>query len=340
MKPTPDEDELQEVSLAAQSSAAPSRAEDCGACGSREVRTLFRATDLLFRTTDKSFLVVECSRCHLIRLFPRPKPEDLTTYYPTGYWHSDEGSKITAIEEFYRRLVSQDHIRFLEQAIADAGEPGLVMDVGCGGALLLRMLRERGHRVLGLDFSLDAASIAWKQNGVPAFCGTLTQPPVADGSCSVLSMFHVLEHLYEPQAYLEVARRLLRDDGRLVIQVPNAESWQFLLFGENWNGIDVPRHLWNFRLRDIYVLLDQCGFEPVRTKHFSLRDNPAGFSISLAPGLDPMARRVRKVKETPAQRLLKNMAHLGLMVLALPFSAVEAMCRAGSTVMVEARKKP
>jgi 2-polyprenyl-3-methyl-5-hydroxy-6-metoxy-1,4-benzoquinol methylase len=303
------------------------------------MRTLFHATDRLYRTTDKSFLVVECNRCKMLRLYPKPSPEELGTYYPKNYWHSDEGGRITSMEETYRRFVSQDHIRFLERAIGDAGGTGLVMDVGCGGGLLLRMLRERGHKVLGMDFSVDAASIAWGQNGVPAICAPLTQAPLRAGSCSVLSMFHVLEHLYEPHEYLLAARELLRDDGRLVVQVPNAASWQFLIFGENWNGIDVPRHLWNFRLGDLNVLLDRCGFVPVRTKHFSLRDNPAGFSISLAPELDPMARRVRKIEETPFQRLVKNGAHLALMGLALPFSLLEAMCRAGSTVMVEAKKK-
>jgi hypothetical protein len=149
----------------------------------------------------------------------------------------------------------------------------------------------------------------------------------------------VLEHLYKPNEYLEAAHKLLKDDGRLVVQVPNAASWQFLMFGENWNGIDVPRHLYNFRLSDLKVLLDQCGFEVVRVKHFSLRDNPAGFSISIAPGLDPMARRIRGIVETPGQRFLKNLVHLALMVVALPYSVVEALCQAGSTVMVEARKK-
>ncbi|MCX6612147.1 MAG: class I SAM-dependent methyltransferase [Acidobacteria bacterium] len=303
------------------------------------MRSLFHATDRLYRTTDKSFVVVECARCKLIRLYPKPSPVELATYYPSDYWHNDSGGKITAIEEFYRRLVSLDHIRFLEGAIRGAGGEGLVMDVGCGGALLLRMLKERGHKVLGSDFSLDAASIAWCQNGVPAFCGTLTQAPLRDESVSVLSMFHVLEHLYKPDEYLAAAHRLLKPGGRLVIQVPNAASWQFLIFGESWNGIDVPRHLHNFKLNDLNVLLDKCGFEPVRTKHFSLRDNPAGYSISIAPDLDPMARRIRKIAETPAQRLFKNLVHLGLMVAALPVSAVEALCRAGSTVMVEARKK-
>lgn len=47
------------------------------------------------------------------------------------------------------------------------------------------------------------------------------------------------------------AHELLDPAGRLVVQVPNAASWQFLMFGEHWNGVDVPRHLWNFRVTDL-----------------------------------------------------------------------------------------
>ncbi len=152
-------------------------------------------------------------------------------------------------------------------------------------------------------------------------------------------MFHVLEHLYDPASYLDAARELLRPDGRLIIQVPNAACWQFLLFGERWNGVDVPRHLINFRLSDVDALLDHCGFEVLRHKHFSLRDNPAGMATSIAPSLDPMARRLRGVPETPNERLWKDLAYLGLVVASVPFTLFEAACRAGSTIMVEARKK-
>jgi SAM-dependent methyltransferase len=152
-------------------------------------------------------------------------------------------------------------------------------------------------------------------------------------------MFHVLEHLYDPVGYIEAAYRLLRPDGRLIIQVPNASSWQFLLLGKKWNGVDVPRHLINFKRQDLDALLDACGFEVLRHKHFSLRDNPAGLATSLAPGLDPMARRVRGVEETSGIKLLKDLAYFGLVVAGLPFTLVEATCRAGSTIMIEARKK-
>jgi len=77
----------------------------------------------------------------------------------------------------------------------------------------------------------------------------------------------------------------------------------------------------------------------LRHKHFSLRDNPAGLASSIAPSLDPMARRVRKLPEKPAEKLFKDLVYLAITIAAIPFTLLEAACRAGSTVMFEARKK-
>lgn len=294
----------------------------------------------MYRTTDRIFQIVECANCRLIRLHPQPTPAELRDYYPPGYWFAPQTSAADTLEHAYRRLVLRDHLRFVERALEESEETGLVLDVGCGGGLFLQMLAERRkRRVVGLDFSLDAANVAWRRAGVPAVCATLSRAPIAPGGCAAITMFHVLEHLYDPASYLESARELLRPDGRLIVQVPNAACWQFLLFGARWNGIDVPRHLIDFRLQDLELLLDHCGFEVLREKHFSLRDNPAGMATSIAPSLDPMARRMRHVVETPRMRLWRDALYLALTVVSLPFTIFEAACRAGSTVMVEARKK-
>jgi 2-polyprenyl-3-methyl-5-hydroxy-6-metoxy-1,4-benzoquinol methylase len=311
----------------------------CPSCGQTGVHTLFRATDRLYRTTDKTFLIVECQACRLIRLEPRPTAAELSRYYPDEYWYAPQPDTASRLEEAYRRFVLRDHLNFILGAVANAGEKGLLADVGCGGGLLLRLLQERGLRVAGLDTSHAAASAAWHHNHVSVVCGDLSKSPLAAGSCSVISMFHVVEHLPDPYSYLESARELLTPNGRLVVQVPNASSLQFLVLGAHWNGVDVPRHLVNYRQRDLEKLLDRCGFEVVRRKHFSLRDNPAGFASSVAPGLDPMARRVRKVRESVAVKLAKDLVYFGLVLISLPFSVLEAACGAGSTIMVEARKK-
>jgi 2-polyprenyl-3-methyl-5-hydroxy-6-metoxy-1,4-benzoquinol methylase len=303
------------------------------------MRTLFRAGDRLYHTTEKTFHVVECSECSLIRLYPWPKLDALRSYYPNSYWYSAEEGTADRLEDSYRRMVLRDHVHFVRRALVESGETGPVLDVGCGGGLFLCMLAEQGFKGMGLDFSIEAAGIAWHRNGVPVVCGSLSSAPLAPGSCAGVTMFHVLEHLYDAGAYLKAAHTLLRPNGRLVIQVPNAACWQFLLFGENWNGVDVPRHLVNFRAKDMDALLEHCGFEVVRHKYFSLRDNPAGFASSIAPSLDPMARRVRKVAESGRMRIMKDLLYFGLVIAGLPFTILEAACRAGSTVMVEARKK-
>jgi len=167
------------------------------------VRTLFRARDRLYHTTEKHFLIVECKACRLIRLEPRPSVEELAQYYPRSYWYAPASSIDGRLEQIYRRFVLRDHVNFVSRAIHDSGEKGPVLDVGCGGGLFLRMMREQGYPVLGLDNSLQAAQLAWRQNGVAVLCGDLAHPPVVNGSCAAVTMFHVLEHLLDPVAYLQ-----------------------------------------------------------------------------------------------------------------------------------------
>jgi len=312
----------------------------CPACDQPDYRVLFHATDRLYRTTEETFRLVQCRGCGLIRLDPWPSPGQLRRYYPDQYWFAPGACAADRLEEAWRRLVLSDHLEFVRRALRDSGESGLVLDVGCGGGLFLRLLRERGLPVLGLDLSPQAAAVAWKHNQVPAACAPLHAAPLPAGSCALITMFHVLEHLENPPAYLEAARSLLKPEGRLVVQTPNAACWQFLLLGENWSGLDVPRHLFSFRACDLEHLLDCCGFQVLRRKYFSLRDNPAGLATSLAPWLDPMARRVRGVREGPRLRLFKDLLYLALVMASVPFTLLEAACHAGSTIMLEARKKP
>jgi SAM-dependent methyltransferase len=311
----------------------------CMICGSARFTPLFTSSDRLYHTTAKPFAVVRCGECGLIRLNPPPAADELHRYYPDNYWFAPDPSAASRLEEAYRRLVLRDHVKFAAEAIGHSRARGPLLDAGCGGGLFLGMMRERGVRVLGLDYSREAAAIAWRRQQAPSVCATLDGAPFRAGSIGALTMFHVLEHLYDPRAYLAAARGLLEPDGRLIVQVPNAACWQFRLLGRRWNGVDVPRHIFDFRSSDMEKLLLGCGFEVVRRKYFSLRDNPAGLASSLAPSLDPMARRVRRVQEGGAARLAKDLTYLALVLASLPFTVLEAAFSSGSTVMIEAKPK-
>jgi SAM-dependent methyltransferase len=309
----------------------------CLLCGASRSSTVFRGPDRLFGTTTEEFTVVRCADCGMMRLDPQPDAEKLRRYYPEGYWFSPDETAAGRLAEAYRRVVLRDHVRFVARALRGTTASGPLLDAGCGGGLFLRLMRERGVRAVGLDFSAQAAAVAWK-HGAPAVCALLERAPFRPGSLAGVSMFHVIEHLSDPRAYILATRDLLAPDGRLVVQVPNASCWQFRLLGRAWNGMDVPRHLFDFRAADLEKLIESCGFETLRRKYFSMRDNPAGLASSLAPGLDPMARRVRRPWENGAAQLAKDLVYLALTAAAVPFAAVEAAFGAGSTIMIEARR--
>jgi hypothetical protein len=61
-------------------------------------------------------------------------------------------------------------------------------------------------------------------------------------------------------------------------------------------------------------------------------------ATSIVPSLDPMARRLRGIRESPAGKLMKDAVYFGFVVTALPFTLLEAAFRSGSTIMLEVQK--
>jgi SAM-dependent methyltransferase len=270
----------------------------CPGCQSDRIRTLCRGEDFLYRTTERLFLVVECKDCKMIRLYPRPDPEELRRFYPSQHQTGDDAPGFWT--KLLRRFLYRDQVRFVRTALDEVPGDGPLLDVGCGA---------------------------------------MPSAPFPSGTFAAITMFGVLEHLYDPSVYVEAAAQLLRPGGRLIVQVPNAASWQFLLLGERWSGLDIPRHLLLFRSEDLENLLEFCGFEIVRRKRFSLRNDPLTLVNSFAPGLNPEVRRARATEENQIASVVKHILFGLLWLLALPIAALESSCRGGATLTVEARLK-
>jgi SAM-dependent methyltransferase len=311
----------------------------CPLCGSTAATPAIGGTDRLFAMTTRRFELVRCRGCGLLRQSPMPAAGEIAAFYPETYWFAADGTMAGRLEEAYRRVVLRDHVRFVRAALESVDNRAPVLDVGCGGGLFLHMIAEGGRRVVGLDRSATAARVALRAQGVPSVSSVLDAAPFTDATFGAITMFHVLEHLADPAAYVRAAYRLLKPGGRLVVQVPNIDSLQSRLFGSRWSGFELPRHLVGFGVGTLRRLLEQEHFEVLRTKYFSLRDNPAGCATSLLPSLDPTSRRVRQRDRSPGSRLAKDLVYLGLTALAVPFALFEAACRAGSSVMIDSARR-
>jgi len=310
----------------------------CPMCGVYLVNAKHLLPDRLYKTSDEMFNITECRGCGLMRLDPRPDEADMHKYYPDRYWAC--GATRHGLAGFYRRFMLRDHLQFVRKAIRALDIlKARVLDLGCGAGDLLAVLRKGGHSGIGMDISHSALRAAAELK-VPGVCGSYRQAPYADSSFDVVMMFHVLEHIPDPDVAIATASKLLRPSGRLLIQVPNADCMQYGILGKRWIGLDCPRHLYDYRRQDLENLLVRNGFAILRRKHFSWRDNAPCLATSLAPWLDPMARRVLRPKCNLLLRLIGDFMYFGLTMACWPFAIFESLFRRGATIMADAEKLP
>lgn len=316
----------------------------CPVCRSPRTRQRWAGLrDRLFRTTDERFDLHVCADCDTPFLEPMPPLERQARYYPDDYWmgpaDGERPSAPSGLLEAYRRFVLRDHVRFVRRAVDAQRARGLtpaVLDVGCGDGSFLAALGEPS--CCGMDLSLPALR-AVRARGLRAVRGMLTECPLRPGSFTLVTAFHFLEHVHPVEPILAAMRELLAPGGEIVLQVPNARSWQARLLGRSWAGFDVPRHLVDYTDRTLVRVLQGAGFEVLAQNQHCLRDNPTTLANSLVPGLYPPARRSRGGRGRGAAALGADLAYLATTLLCTPFAMLESACGRGASVMVHARPR-
>jgi ubiquinone biosynthesis O-methyltransferase len=276
-------------------------------------------------------------------LNPMPAASEIANFYPQQYWwNAAQSGSLKKLESLYRRIALRDHIMFIAKSAGN--RRGLqLLDVGCGSGTLLSLLKRRGFRVRGVDFSSEAAAIAKSENDVNVAVGSLEEVHFHDESFDVITLFHVMEHVTNPRRVLEEVSRILRPNGAVILQVPNIESWQFKMFGAKWYGLDIPRHVIDYSKKSMLKLLSDAGFVLTRIRQFNLRDNAPALVSSLFPSLDPVSRgvrhRKRNIRESSLTAWFRHGAYLLFVICAYPIAILESAFGHGATIMIEARKK-
>ncbi len=268
----------------------------CPVCLNPVTAPALVGTDFLFESTSKTFTLYSCEACRCLFLHPMPDSREIERFYPADYWwNARRSGGLKKLESVYRKLALRDHIAFITKAAGNRGVD--VLDVGCGSGTLLGLLKQRGFRVNGLDFSAEAAAIAKAENGVDVAVGSLEEAHFPAESFDVVTLFHVMEHVTNPRLVLAQVSRVLKPNGVAILQVPNIESWQFKIFGARWYGLDIPRHVIDYSRNSMLKLLADSGFVVNRIRHFNLRDNGPALVSSVFPSLDPVSRSVRAKKK-------------------------------------------
>jgi len=100
----------------------------------------------------------------------------------------------------------------------------IFLDVGCYDGTIGSLLRPNGVTVIGLELSKNAALIAKGKIDEVIICDVEESLPFRDNSCDLIYMGELIEHLFDPDYFLEEARRVLSLGGYLIVTTPNLAS--------------------------------------------------------------------------------------------------------------------
>lgn len=215
-----------------------------------------------FSISQESFILCECANCQLIFTNPRPKEDIIASYYESESYisHQDKSKNLTdLLYKLVRNYTIKQKVSLLNQLTPTKGK---LLDIGCGTGYLLAGAQQNGWHVTGIEPGKVARKLARKK-------GLLVHKnldALDNQKFDCISLFHVLEHIHELRKNLKKIIKHLKDNGHLLIAVPNVSSWDAQHYGAEWAAWDVPRHLYHFNRKSFQTLTEEFDLNLIHSK--------------------------------------------------------------------------
>ncbi len=138
--------------------------------------------------------------------------------------------------------------------------PGRLLEIGCASGSYLHKMSKAGWAVEGIELSRLAAERALL-SGHKVHVGTVESAPDPTQRFDLVVGWMVLEHLHDPVRALQRIHDWTNPGGWLVASVPNADCWEFRVFGSTWYALHLPNHLWHPTKETLRMVLEQGGWK-------------------------------------------------------------------------------
>ena len=232
----------------------------CPVCGGENLQRFLSSKDNT--VSQQVFELRQCQTCKLGITTPRPADHDLHQYYLSDDYISHSNKGTTLVDKVYliaRSFTLKWKLRIIQQGNTT---PGKILDYGCGTGEFLSACRNIAWSTVGVEPSLAAREQAKKTTGSPIYESLQT---VTDDNFTVITLWHVLEHVSDLDQTLSLLKSKLAENGTIFTAVPNHSSWDGQHYKEHWAGYDTPRHLWHFSRETMKTLITKNGMKVMGT---------------------------------------------------------------------------
>jgi 2-polyprenyl-3-methyl-5-hydroxy-6-metoxy-1,4-benzoquinol methylase len=196
-----------------------------------------------YMISEETFNITKCTNCSFLFTNPRPTPKDLGAYYESEEYisHSNKSSNLTnTLYKIARRFTLTNKLKIINKLT----DTKTILDYGCGTGYFLSTCKQNGWAINGFEPNIAAR----EQANVNANTTILSE--IEDlkkiKKVSLITLWHVLEHIPDLNKIFSILKSTLSANGKIIIAVPNHESYDANHYKEHWAAYDVPRHLYHF----------------------------------------------------------------------------------------------
>ncbi len=206
-----------------------------------------------YLVSGESFDLIYDADLDFLKTFPQPNADELPKYYESQDYISHTDERRGLFSSLYQ-LIKKWSLQKKTTLISDQNNGiGSLLDVGAGTGDFLKIAKEKGWVVCGMEPNKTAANLAFGK-------GIELKPSLNDfegKQFDVVTLWHVLEHIPNLKETLLKISGLVKPNGILIIAVPNFKSYDAEHYGKFWAAYDVPRHLWHFSKKSIEKLFSE-----------------------------------------------------------------------------------
>ena len=230
----------------------------CPLCNSNNLVAQFSCKD--YFATGESFEIYKCNDCGFVFTQNIPDETEIGRYYesPEYVSHSDTNKGfINKIYHIVRSIMLRHKVNLVKKLTLLRN--GKLLDYGAGTGYFARAMQRKGWRITAIDKSVQARNHSKENFNFEILPEEAFSELEAD-SYDVITLWHVMEHLQNIDAFWEQAKKLLKKSGIMIVAVPNCASYDAENYGEHWAAYDVPRHLWHFTSSTMMRMGEKHGF--------------------------------------------------------------------------------
>lgn len=152
------------------------------------------------------------------------------------------------------RSYGSDFLVFLKKELKKiVSKSANILEIGCGGCVILEQLKNDGHKVLGVDSSPFAVSEG-KKRGIKVINDFFPSPKITE-SFDLIFCVDVLEHIDDYTNFINEQISRLNQNGLIVVNVPDAT--ESILIGDI--SLAMHQHLNYFTTKSLHALLKESG---------------------------------------------------------------------------------